>query len=98
MPGSPWGNQHNIFNVTDTTVSPHEMMRPQHNIFNVTDTTVSPHEMMRLQHNIFNPLNAELNPISYLLELLGAHHFLHKRGITAGIFKQLLNIFINMYI
>jgi len=77
MPGSPWGNQHNIFNVTDTTVSPHEMMRPQHNIFNVTDTTVSPHEMMRLQHNIFNPLNAELNPISYLLELLGAHHFLH---------------------
>ena len=24
-----------------------------------------------------NPLNAELNPISYLLALLGAHHFLH---------------------
>jgi len=57
MPGSPWGNQHNIFNVTDTTVSPHEMMRPQ--------------------HNIFNPLNAELNPICYLLALLGAHPFLH---------------------
>jgi len=30
-------------------------------------------------HNIFrfNPLNAELNPICYLLALLGAHHFLH---------------------
>ena len=27
--------------------------------------------------HIFNPLNAELNPISYLLALLGAHHFLH---------------------
>ena len=24
-----------------------------------------------------NPLNHELNPICYLLELLGAHHFLH---------------------
>jgi len=26
---------------------------------------------------MFNPLNAELNPICYLLALLGAHHFLH---------------------
>jgi len=26
---------------------------------------------------MFNPLNHELNPISYLLALLGAHHFLH---------------------
>ena len=26
---------------------------------------------------MLNPLNAELNPISYLLALLGAHHFLH---------------------
>jgi hypothetical protein len=25
----------------------------------------------------FTPLNAELNPICYLLALLGAHHFLH---------------------
>jgi len=24
-----------------------------------------------------NPLNPELNPICYLLALLGAHHFLH---------------------
>jgi len=24
-----------------------------------------------------NPLNAELNPVCYLLALLGAHHFLH---------------------
>jgi len=27
--------------------------------------------------NSFNPFNAELNPICYLLALLGAHHFLH---------------------
>jgi len=26
---------------------------------------------------IFNPLKPELNPICYLLTLLGAHHFLH---------------------
>jgi len=25
----------------------------------------------------FNPLNPKLNPICYLLALLGAHHFLH---------------------
>ena len=25
----------------------------------------------------FNPLSPELNPICYLLALLGAHHFLH---------------------
>jgi len=25
----------------------------------------------------FNPLNPELNPVCYLLALLGAHHFLH---------------------
>ena len=27
--------------------------------------------------HLFNPLNPELNPICYLLALLGAHHFLH---------------------
>ena len=26
---------------------------------------------------VINPLNAELNPICYLLALLGVHHFLH---------------------
>ena len=29
----------------------------------------------------FNPLNPELNPICYLLALLGAHHFLHVTSI-----------------
>jgi hypothetical protein len=27
--------------------------------------------------NLFNPLNTELNPLCYLLALLGAHHILH---------------------
>ena len=30
-----------------------------------------------VMHHQFNPLNPELNPICYLLALLGAHHFLH---------------------
>jgi len=28
-------------------------------------------------YEYINPLNPELNPICYLLALLGAHHFLH---------------------
>jgi len=32
---------------------------------------------MPFQAVLINPLNAELNPIFYLLALLGAHHFLH---------------------
>jgi len=31
-----------------------------------------------------NPLNAELNPICYLLALLGAHHFLHVSWIRVN--------------
>ena len=31
--------------------------------------------------SLFNPLNPELNPICYLLALLGAHHFLHFSSI-----------------
>ena len=30
-----------------------------------------------VMHHQFNPLKPELNPICYLLALLGAHHFLH---------------------
>ena len=34
--------------------------------------------VVRKTHNVaFNPLKPELNPICYLLALLGAHHFLH---------------------
>ena len=32
----------------------------------------------------FNPLNAELNPMCYLLALLGAHHFLHVSRIRVN--------------
>jgi len=33
-----------------------------------------------------NPLNPELNPICYLLALLGAHHFLHVSRIRVKLF------------
>ena len=33
--------------------------------------------ILPLNFTEFNPLNPELNPICYLLALLGAHHLLH---------------------
>jgi len=30
-----------------------------------------------IRHTVLNPLNAELNPISHLLALLGAHHIFY---------------------
>jgi len=47
----------------------------------------------------FNPLNAELNPICYLLALLGAHHFLHLRRIRVKLLTfRLLMSYIYIYI
>jgi len=39
-----------------------------------------------------NPLNPELNPICYLLALLGAHHFLHVSRIRVKLltFRRLM--------
>ena len=34
--------------------------------------------------SVLNPLNPELNPICYLLALLGAHHFLHVSRIRVN--------------
>ena len=40
-----------------------------------------------------NPLNVELNPICYLLALLGAHHFLHVSRIRVkSLTIRLLNV------
>ena len=41
-----------------------------------------------IDFELINPLNPELNPICYLLALLGAHHFLHVSGIRV----KLLNL------
>jgi len=42
---------------------------------------------------IINPLNPELNPIWYLLALLGAHHFLHVSRIRVKLltFRRLMS-------
>ena len=46
----------------------------------------------------FNPLNPELNPICYLLALLGAHHFLHVSRIRVQLLTfRLLKSYIYIY-
>ena len=42
---------------------------------------------------VFNPLNPELNPICYLLALLGAHYFLHVSRIRVKLltFRRLMS-------
>jgi len=42
---------------------------------------MSQNSFFKFVKRIFNPLNAELNPISHLLALLGAHHILHVSGL-----------------
>jgi len=42
-----------------------------------TAATVILETLPNKTHIFLNPLNPELNPICYLLALLGAHHFLH---------------------
>ena len=48
--------------------------------------------------NVFNPLNPELNPICYLLALLGAHHFLHVSRIRVKLLTFRLLSYIYIYI
>ena len=57
----------------------------------------------RLQSVLFNPLNAELNPICYLLALLGVHHFLHVsrirvKSLTLRLLMSYIYIYIYIYI
>ena len=42
---------------------------------------------------VLNPLSPELNPICYLLALLGAHHFLHVSRIRVKLlnFRRLMS-------
>ena len=48
---------------------------------------------------LINPLNPELNPICYLLALLGAHHFLHISRIRVkSLTLRLLMSYIYIYI
>ena len=52
---------------------------------------------------LLNPLNPELNPICYLLALLGAHHFLHVsrirvKSLTFRLLMAYIYIYIYIYI
>ena len=52
-----------------------------------------------LSKTYFNSLNAELNPVCYLLALLGAHHFLHVSRIRVkSLTLRLLMSYIYIYI
>jgi hypothetical protein len=39
-------------------------------------------------NTVINHLNAKLNPICYLLTLLGAHHFLHVSRIRVNVHAE----------
>ena len=50
-------------------------------------------------NGLINPLNPELNPICYLLALLGAHRFLHVSGIRVkSLTLRLLMSYIYIYL
>jgi len=54
---------------------------------------------LQSKSQFFNPLNPELNPICYLLALLGAHHFLHVSRIRVkSLTFRLLMSYIYIYI
>ena len=62
-------------------------------------------QYVNIKYLKFNLLNAELNPICYLLALLGAHHFLHAsrirvKSLTLRLLKSYIyiHIYIYMYI
>jgi len=60
---------------------------------------VSRLKMCDFSGEAFNPLNAELNPVCYLLALLGAHHFLHFSRIRVkSLTLRLLMSYIYIYI
>jgi len=64
------------------------------------DHITSHSELFEVQRLLnINPLKPELNPICYLLALLGAHHFLHDREIRVKSLNfRLLMSYIYIYI
>jgi hypothetical protein len=59
------------------------------------------HRSNPVSASFVNPLNPELNPICYLLALLGAHHFLHVSRIRVKLLthRRLMSyIYIYIYI
>ena len=62
----------------------------------IVNRHTNPNDYLRVAVRI-NPLNPELNPICYLLALLGAHHFLHVSRIRVkSLIYRLLMSYIYM--
>ena len=72
------------------TVTSHVESKPQlnHAFLNFHNFTFQRY----LKQCQFNPLNPELNPVCYLLAILGTHHFLHVSRIRVKIltFRRLM--------
>ena len=59
--------------------------------------------IVQVRLKLLNPLNAELNPICYVLALLGAHHFLHVsrirvKSLTLRLLMSYIYIYIYIYV
>ena len=73
------------------------------NVYKIQKVTNLALSKQHTKINVFNPLNAELNPICYLLALLGAHHFLHVsrikvKSLTLRLLMSYIYIYIYIYI
>ena len=67
------------------------------NFYMATAEILSQHYLFRAKPLTINPLNPELNPICYLLALLGAHHFLHVSRIRVKLLTFRLLIYIHIW-
>ena len=71
---------------------------PQHNTLCCTVCKAAQYHFTLTETPSINPLNAELNPVCYLLALLGVHHFLHVSRIRVKSLTLRLLIYIYIYI
>jgi len=61
------------------------VMQPERNLNEVKVQMVHVNVVMCFKTSIFNLLKAELNPVSNLLALLGAHYILHVSRIRVNV-------------
>jgi len=74
----------------------HDVLRVSSSV--VIDDWLTVHRNITSVNFQFKPLNPELNPICYLLAILGAHHFLHVSRIRVKLLTfTLLMSYIYIY-
>ena len=86
-----------LFRVESLKVRIHSFSSLSYDRSKASSKASSPHSaiqsfllQMRVSAPFFNPLNPELNPICYLLALLGDHHFLHVSRIRVKLLTSRL--------